>query len=100
MSSIICPYLLQFQLRDLTVFTTWSESPSKKIFRRLESRERNSYSTRELRVVISTRAAGRTTRVSLMTTRVELSKKHGIATFLSEPLRSPVNPHDVVNRGY
>lgn len=45
--------------------------------------------------MISARAAGRTTIVSLVTTRVELSQ-NSIAAFPSEPLGSPVNPHDVV----
>lgn len=32
--------------------------------------------------------------------RVESKKRYGIATFPSEPLGSPVNPHDVVKGGY
>ena len=73
--------------------------------------------------MISARAAGRTTIVSLVTTRVELSQRVVVdqadlwsevvvdqadlwsevvvdQAFPSEPLGSPVNPHDVVKGGY
>lgn len=51
--------------------------------------------------MISARAAGRTTIVSLVTTRVELSQKVWYSSLSErEPLGSPVNPHDVVKGGY